>query len=109
MTFEELKSINFAISGWAGSGSTSLALLISKMTKRKYLYIGNVFRYLGQQLGYDDKGEKRPEFDNYIEGIIGKTVDDFIDHRLLSTENIILEGDIAGLDWAGIPKFSQFL
>lgn len=110
MNLEELQSINFAISGWAGSGSTSLALLIAKLLKRRYLYIGHVFRYLGERLGYSDIGEKRPEFDQYIEGIVGKTIDNFIDHKLLNSNNIILEGDIAGFRLGRNPKiFSIFV
>jgi len=110
MTYKDLSTINFAISGWAGSGSTSLALIIAKAFKRKYLYIGHVFRYLGEKLGYIDEGGKRPEFDEYIETIVGKTIDNYIDHKLINSSNIILEGDIAGFRIGRNPKiFSIFV
>jgi cytidylate kinase len=67
---DDIKEINITISSWPGTGATTLSLILANLLKRKYLNMGNVFRYLGLKLGFSNEGVDRPEFDNYIENII---------------------------------------
>lgn len=107
---DDSKNINLCISGWPGSGSTTLALILAVLLKRKYIYIGQVYRHLGKTLGFSDEGAKRPEFDAYIENIIGITTDNYTDFKLLNDENLLLESDIAAFRIGKHPKtFSVFL
>ena len=106
----ETHSINLAVSGWPGSGATSFALILSSLLKRKYMYIGDIFRYLGTELGHSVTGKSQAEFDSYIESIVGKTVDMYVDHKLTTESNLLLESDIAAFRIGRNPKiFSVFL
>jgi cytidylate kinase len=110
MELPESKSINLAVSGWPGSGSTSFALILATILKRKYFYIGDIFRYLGTSLGHSVTGKSQAEFDGYIEDIIGKTVDNYVDHKLLNENNMLLESDITAFRIGRNPKiFSIFI
>ena len=107
---DEIKNINIALSSWSGSGATALSLILANILKRKYIYIGNVFRYLGLKLGFSNEGVDRPEFDNYIENIIGTTVDNYVDYKLLNDKNLIVDADISAFRLGRHPKmFSIFL
>ena len=107
---EEAKNINITVSGWPGSGSTSLALILAVLLNRKYIYIGNLFRYLGSKFGYSNEGDSRPKFDVYIEDIIGKTIDRYIEYKLLNDSDFVIESDIAAFRIGRHPKvFSVFL
>lgn len=107
---DELNKINISISSWPGSGATTLALILANLTKRKYINLGNVFRYLGENMGFSNEGISRPEFDNYIENIIGTTIDNFVDYKLLNDNNLIVEADISVFRIGKHPKiFSIFL
>lgn len=107
---EETKNINITISGWPGSGSTTLAMILAFLLKRKFLSVGNIFRYLSLKFGYNEEGGSRPKFDDYIEDIIGKTIDNYIDNKLLNESDLIIEADITSFRIGRHPKvFSIFL
>ncbi len=107
---EETNSINICVSGWSGSGSTTLSLLLANLLERQYFNNGQVFRALGEKLGFSDEGRARPEFDDYVEDIIGRTVDNYTDYKLLNASNIIFEGDLGAFRIGKHPKvFSIFL
>lgn len=107
---EDADRINLSVSGWPGSGGTTLSMILSYTFNRKYLYIGNVYRYLGSKLGFSEKGINRPQFDEYIEDIIGKTTDRYIDFKLLNSDLILLDSDITVFRIGRHPKvFSIFL
>ena len=107
---DDLQKINISISGWPGAGTTTLALILSDLTKRRYFHIGGVYRYLGIKLGFSDEGLSRPKFDDYIENIIGHTTDNFVDYKLLNDNNLIVGADIAVFRIGRHPKiFSIFL
>src|SRR3990167_4263965 len=102
--------INITISGWPGGGTTSLSLLLSILLQWQYLNIGWVFRDVGKKLGYSEEGTTRPQFDEFIEPIIGATIDNYSDHKLLNESQIILESDLAGFRLGKHPKvYSIFL
>jgi cytidylate kinase len=110
MKVDESKEINIAISGWPGSGSTSYGYILALLLKRKYLYMGDIFRYLGENLGHQITGKSQVDFDDYIEDIIGNTVDNYIDHKLLNENNLFLDADIAAFRLGKNPKiFSVFI
>lgn len=107
---EDANKINFAVSGWPGCGSTTLALLLALLFERRYLYIGNIYRYLGQKSGFSNEGSARPKFDGYIEDIIGITIDNYTDYKLQNSNELVLESDIAAFRIGKHPKvFSIFL
>jgi cytidylate kinase len=102
--------INLSVSGWPGSGGTTISMVLSYAFDRKYLYIGNVYRYLGTKLGFSDKGINRPQFDEYIEGVVGKTIDEYTDFKLINSDSILLDSDIGVFRIGKHPKvFSIFL
>jgi cytidylate kinase len=106
----DIKRINFSVSGWPGSGATTLALILASIFEREYIYIGSIYRYLGTKMGFSDKGINRPQFDEYIEGIVGKTIDQFSDFKLLNESNLILDSDITAFRIGKHPKvYSIFL
>ncbi len=86
---------NVAVSGWSGAGSTSVTLILALMLQRKYVYIGSVFRYIGEYLGYDDEGMSRIEADLLLERQIGRLMDEYVDWVLVNENNIILESDLS--------------
>lgn len=107
---DDLKNINITLSSWPGTGATTLSLILANLLHRKYINMGNVFRYLGLNLGFSNEGIDRPEFDNYIENIIGPTIDNFVDYILLNESNLIVEADIAAFRLGKHPKiFSIFV
>lgn len=107
---DELKKINITLSSWPGSGATTLGIILANLLKRKYINVGNIFRYLGLKLGFSNEGIDRPEFDNYIENIIGPTVDNYVDYKLLNDSNLIIDADISAFRLGKHPKiFSIFL
>jgi cytidylate kinase len=102
--------INLTVSGWPGAGSTTLALLLAVLLKRNFLTIGAIYRDLGVTMGYKDEGVSRPKFDDYIESIIGKTTDNYVDYKLEHSENLLIESDIGAFRLGRHPKiFSIFL
>lgn len=107
---DDSDAINIAVSGWPGSGSTSFSLILAAILKRKYLYIGDIFRYLGTELGHTVTGKSEIDFHNYIENIVGHTIDTYIDQKLTTENNILLEADIAAFRLGRNPKiFSVFI
>lgn len=103
-------SFNFSVSGWTGSGATSLSLILCKLFGHRYLHMGGIFRYIGMQLGYSEDGISRPKFDYYIEPIIGATVDKYRDHMLLESNDILVDSDLGTFLVGKHPKvFSIFL
>lgn len=107
---EDLENINITLSSWPGTGATTLSLILANLLHRKCINMGNVFRYLGLNLGFSNEGIDRPEFDNYIENIIGPTIDNYVDYILLNESNLIVEADIAAFRLGKHPKiFSIFV
>lgn len=107
---EEARKINICVSSWPGCGSTTLSVILALLFEKKYIYMGNIYRHLGQKLGYANEGGTRPKFDNYIEDIIGTTTDNYGDYVLLNEDNILFESDIAAFRVGKHPKiFSIFL
>lgn len=107
---DDATKINISISSWPGCGSTTLSMLLALLLERKYIYIGAIYRHLGQKLGFANEGGTRPKFDNYIEDIIGITIDNYSDYVLLNYNNLLFESDIAAFRIGKHPKvFSVFL
>lgn len=86
---------NIALSGWSGVGTSTLTLLLSRLLGRRYVYLGAVFRDLGSRLGFAEEGMDRPAADAYLEPIIGRTVDNYVDFVLLNGDGVILESDLS--------------
>lgn len=108
--FEIDKTTNISVSGWSGSGATSLSLILTSLLDYYYLHLGGVFRYLGMKLGHSEEGFNRPKFDDYIEPIIGPTVDKYRDYKLLEDKKLILDSDLGTFIIGKHPKvFSIFL
>lgn len=106
----DINTVNFSVSGWSGSGATSLALILAKLFNYNNLYLGSVFRYVGKKLGYSEEGFNRPKSDDLIEPIIGPTADRYRDYKLIEGERIIVDSDIGTFLIGKHPKiFSIFL
>lgn len=101
---------NIAISGWSGVGSTTITLILALLLKRKYVYIGSVFRYLGEKLGYENEGLSRIKADRALEREIGVVMDKYVDFVLLNKQRIILESDLSAFRIGKVESvFSVFL
>ena len=101
---------NIAISGWSGVGSTTLTLILTTLLKKKYYPITKIFRHINAKLGYAKHTVMSKEFEEMIQPMIGKTVDNFVDFKLLRSNNIILESDIASFRLGKHPKiYSIFI
>lgn len=107
---EQERIVNISVSGWSGSGATSLALILTSLFSYRYLHLGGVFRYLGSKLGHSEEGFNRPKFDDYIEPIIGPTADKYRDYKLLEDDGFIADSDLGTFLIGKHPKvFSIFL
>ena len=96
MSNSRWQETNLALSGWNGVGTSTTALLLAVACSRRYLYLGGLFRYLSQQLGYQDEGEERVTADEYIESQMGKLLDQLFVDLLAREDNLVAESDIGG-------------
>jgi len=87
---------NIAVSGWPGSGGTSVSILLAYQLNYKLLKGSQTFRYLGQTLEKSDVGLERIETDKYLEPIFGPIYDKYIDYKLVNSRKIVIDSDIAG-------------
>lgn len=90
--------MKITIAGWPGAGATTLALILSKTLKLKYVGGTRIFRKLGENLNFNDTGKDRINADKYLEKHFGSIYDKFIGKLLLDNQfdNILVESDIAG-------------
>ncbi len=92
------KRINIALSGWSGAGTSTTTLILALLLKRKYYYLGSVIREVGRQLesvSSEEEDEWLARSQDYVQPIVGKTIDKYVDYVLLNKERIILETDLA--------------
>jgi cytidylate kinase len=89
--------MKITVSGWPGAGSTTLALILAKNLKLKYLSGGELFRFISTELEYDNTGKDRILADQYLEQYLGPVVDKYFDEILTNKkfDNILIESDIA--------------
>jgi cytidylate kinase len=105
----EKYTVNIALSGWSGVGTTSLTLVLALLLKRRYLYIGKVFRYLDSKLRTSDKALTL-EFEQFIQPQVGRMLDNYIDYKLLNSDNLIVESDLSTFRIGKHPKvYSVFI
>lgn len=103
-------SLSLAVSGWSGTGATTLSLLVAGCFEFRYFHVGGVFREVGKLLGYSEEGSSRPKFDEYVEPIIGPTIDKYRDYQLLHANQIIVDSDLGTFLVGKHPHvFSVFL
>ena len=84
--------VTITISGFPGSGTTTVAQLLEKKTKMKYVYSGDIFRKMAKK--YNMSLE---EFGKYCEK--HRKIDEDLDKNqleILQKGNVIMEGRIAG-------------
>ena len=88
--------MKITISGLAGAGSSTLALILSKSLGFKLFQGGEVFRYVYKNLKFNTKGSERNEASNLVEPYFGPIYDAYIDSILLDNliKNIVIESDI---------------
>jgi len=80
------------VSGFPGSGTTTIAKLLEKKTGLTYVYSGDIFRNMAKKYGMPLE-----EFGRYCEN--HKEVDEGLDRyqlKILQKGNVILEGRISG-------------
>ena len=84
--------LTITINGFPGSGTTTVALLLERKTKMKYVYSGDIFRKMAKK--YNMSLE---EFGKYCEK--HRKIDEDLDKNqleILQKGNVIMEGRIAG-------------
>lgn len=87
---DEYSRINFSISGWPGSGCTTLSLLLSLIFNRKYYYTSKLYQYIQDNIKI--KGDM--DLSLNIEETIEKTIDQYTDFKLTNDNNLVLDSDI---------------
>ena len=87
---------NLLLSGWSGAGTSTTALCLALAFHRRYLYLGGLFRYLSQRLGYQSEGQDRLSADEYLEEYLGKILDQLFSDVLKKEHNLVAESDIGG-------------
>ena len=97
--------MKITISGWAGAGSSSLALLLAHTLGFELVQGGETFRYIYKNIGFETKGPDRNRAHEAVEPYFGPLFDLYVDNYLQSTheKNIIFESDIASFR-IGIQK-----
>ena len=107
------KTVNIALSGWSGAGTSTTTLMLAVLLEKIYIPLTSVFREGGKELGKLDKEHEDrdlPAFEEYIQPMIGKTVDRYVDYKLVNGSGIILESDICAFRVGKQPElFSIFL
>ncbi|MBN1916174.1 cytidylate kinase family protein [Candidatus Dojkabacteria bacterium] len=68
---------NITVASWPGTGSTTLALILSYVYKLKYFYSGAVFRYFSKELGYKTEGKIFSRNENKYSVHLDTLVDDY--------------------------------
>ncbi|WKZ28128.1 MAG: hypothetical protein QY330_00775 [Candidatus Dojkabacteria bacterium] len=102
--------INLALTGWPGVGTSTLTLLLAHILQKQYIYIGSVFRAINNHLKETSSVGLTPEFEATIQPMIGRTMDNYVDHVLLNEKGIILESDLAAFRIGKNPKvYSIFI
>lgn len=96
---------NILISGWPGSGSTALSLLLAKTFNMTLLRGTETFRYLGGLLEKSNTGKDRIESDNYLEPYFGPIYDKYIDYKLMNGQGLVIESDIGAFRLGKQPEF----
>jgi cytidylate kinase len=106
----EKYAVNVALSGWSGVGTTTLTLILALLLKRNYIYIGSVFRFLNEALNKAGDPALSAEFEQFIQPQVGKTLDNYIDYKLLNSNNVIVESDLSTFRIGKHPKvYSIFI
>lgn len=104
---------NLALSGWSGAGTSTITLILAILLQRKYYYLGSVFREVVRQLSKtsaDTVDSQLPKYEKYIQPTLGKLIDQYVDHKLIHAQGIILETDISAFRVGKRPEyFSIFL
>jgi cytidylate kinase len=58
--------MNIILSGWPGTGTTTLALLLANLLDYKYLYAGGLLKYIAKRSVGVESGAKFVEFENTV-------------------------------------------
>lgn len=105
------ESPNIALSGWVGAGTTSVTVMLALLLKHTFVPATQIFRAVDKKLREtNDFATLSKESEETFQPIVGKTVDNYIDHKLMNDAGIILESDIAAFRIGKHPKvFSIFL
>lgn len=111
MKSETKNGLNIALSGWSGAGTTSLTLLLALVFKKKYLYIGQLFRSIEERIGFNkNKSSMSPEYESLIQPQVGRTIDNYVDHKLLNDSDLVIESDLSVFRIGKHPKvYSIFI
>lgn len=101
--------MKIVVSGWSGSGSSTLAILLALILEIKLFKATDAFRLLWDKLGYGQTGENIIKADNeesLIEPYFGPLFDKLVDETLVNSDlNLVLESDIAAFR---LGKRSEF-
>jgi len=88
-------NLNISISGYPATGSTSLALLLAIILNKKFIYAGGLYKYIGEQLGYDSKGKDFLEYENKYGEAWDTLWENYISWRLNNSEGFLANTKIS--------------
>lgn len=89
--------MKITVSGWAGAGSSSLAMILANALNYKLIQGSGVFRYIFKKLEFSTTGADRNKAHSFVEPYFGPIYDKFVDTLLKNNEetHFIVDSDIA--------------
>lgn len=102
--------MNIIVSGWPGVGQSTLAIILAKTLGFTLLQGSSTFRYLGQQINFENTGEDRVKADELLEPHWGPIFEKYMQWIADNKSQIVTETDISGFFTKDNPNvYSVFL
>jgi len=88
--------MNIILSGWPGTGTTTLALLLANLLDYKYLYAGGLLKYIAKRSVGVESGAKYVEFEETVGPYWDMLWEKYAVWKLKNTDKLLLEGKTTG-------------
>lgn len=105
-----LEDTNLILTGWVSSGSTSTALILAKLLKKKFVYAGGMYKRLAAEMGYDPKSSDLIKFEETYGERWDWLWENYLLWKLANETNILANAKIVGFIIDSTPNvFSSFI
>lgn len=96
---------NILVSGWPGSGSSALTIILTKLFEYKLLRGTETFRHIWKKLNLSKTGQENIDAERMIQPFFGKVYDKYIDSKIPSPQGVVIDSDIGGFRIGKSEKF----